>query len=108
MNCGPHYHERLVATVFIPSMPRPLAGDADEIEIGGATVRDIVRNLTAAYPALGDRLLDNGQLRSNISVAIDGEISTLGLLDTVDSDSEVHFIPAISGGRRRTDADSLG
>lgn len=97
-----------MATVFIPSMLRSLAGDAEEIEVSGVTVREIVRNLTATYPALGDRLLEKGQLRSNISVAIDGEISTLGLLDTVDSDSEVHFIPAISGGLRRTDADSLG
>ena len=89
-------------------MLRPLAGNAEEIEVAGTTVREIVRNLTATYPALSDRLLDKGQLRSNISVAIDGEISTLGLLDTVDSDSEVHFIPAISGGLRRTDVDSLG
>ena len=87
-----------MATVFIPSMLRPLADDAEEIEVSGVTVREIVRNLTATYPALGDRLLEKGQLRSNISVAIDGEISTLGLLDSVDSDSEVHFIPAISGG----------
>ena len=79
-------------------MLRPLAGDASEIEVRGATVREIVQNLTAAHPALGDRLLEDGQLRSNISVAIDGEVSTLGLLDTVESDSEVHFIPAISGG----------
>ncbi len=89
-------------------MLQPLAGDYKTIKVSGATVREIVRNLTAAYPALGDRLLDKGQLRSNISVAIDGEISTLGLLDTVESDSEVHFIPALSGGLRRTDADSLG
>ena len=79
-------------------MLRPLAGDASEIEVSGATVHEIIRNLTAAHPALGDRLLEEGQLRSNISVAIDGEISTLGLLDSVESDSEVHFIPAISGG----------
>ena len=37
-------------------------------------------------------------MKPNISVAIDGEVSALGLLDKVGENSEVHFIPAIGGG----------
>jgi len=88
-----------VATVFIPSMLRPLAGDHDALEVGGATVREVVENLIERYPELNGRLLADGQLPGNISVAIDGEVSTLGLLDQLEPDSEVHFVPAISGGR---------
>ncbi len=98
----------LVATVYIPSMLKPMAGNRETVSVSGSTVREIVEKLTARYPNLGSRLVDSGQLRSSISVAIDGEISTLGLLDSLDEDSEVHFIPAISGGRGVTGAVSLG
>ena len=87
-----------MATVFIPSMLRPLAGDQDALEVSGATVREVVENLIERYPDLSGRLLADGQLPGNISVAIDGEVSTLGLLDQLEPDSEVHFVPAISGG----------
>ncbi|MCY4188298.1 MAG: MoaD/ThiS family protein [Bryobacterales bacterium] len=89
-----------MATVFIPSMLQPLAGGQDALEVNGVTVREVVENLAVSYPGLRGRLLADGQLPGNISVAIDGEISTLGLLDQLEPDSEIHFVPAISGGRR--------
>ena len=97
-----------LATVFIPTMLRPLAEDRQTVDVDGGTVAEVVSNLTRLYPKLNSRLLDGHQLRGNISVAIDGEISTLGMLDDVEEDSEVHFIPAISGGRRESDAVALG
>lgn len=89
-------------------MLKPMADNRDTVNVSGATVREIVENLSAKYPGLGSRLVDGGQLRSSISVAIDGEVSTLGLLDSLDEDSEVHFIPAIAGGSGVVDADSMG
>jgi len=69
-----------------------------EIEVEGATVRQIIANLVTQYPGLQDRLLDNGRLRPNISIAIDSEITPLGLMEAVSPSSEVHFITAIRGG----------
>lgn len=80
-------------------MLRPAAGGHDTLDVGGATVREVVENLVERYPGLRGRLLADGQLPGNISVAIDGEVSTLGLLDQLEPGSEVHFVPAISGGR---------
>lgn len=97
-----------MATVFIPSMLRPLADGRETLEVGGSTVGELVRNLAALYPGLAQRLLDGDRLRSNISVAIDGEVSTLGLLDAVGADAEVHFVPAIAGGRGGLGANDLG
>lgn len=97
-----------MATVFIPSMLRPLADGRETVEVSGSTVGELVGNLVAAHPELAGRLLDGDSLRSNISVAIDGEVSTLGLLDAVGTDAEVHFIPAIAGGRGGHDANALG
>jgi hypothetical protein len=43
-------------------------------------------------------LIEEGRLRPNISVAVDGEISPLGVLELVAPSSEVHFVTAIKGG----------
>ena len=50
---------------------------------------------------LGSRLgfLEDGRIKGNISVAIDGEITPLGILEKVGEDSEVHFLPALGGGK---------
>ena len=40
----------------------------------------------------------SGRLRPNISVAVDGEVSPIGLLEAVGPASEVHFVAAIKGG----------
>ena len=37
-------------------------------------------------------------LNCNISVAVDGEVSEIGILERVSPNSEVHFLPAIAGG----------
>ena len=97
-----------VATVFIPTMLRPLADNRQQVEVPGATVGELIRNLSAMHPDLRSRLLDGDQVRGSISVAIDGELSTLGMLESVKEDSEVHFVPAIAGGSEGENAVSLG
>ena len=85
-------------TVFLPTMLRSLAGGAGEIQADGATVGEIIQNLERQFPGLSARLTDGDRLRSNLAVAVDGEVAPLGLLARVESGSEVHFVPAISGG----------
>ncbi|MBK9166218.1 MAG: MoaD/ThiS family protein [Bryobacterales bacterium] len=84
--------------VHIPSLLRELTRGQSVVEVDGATVRQVIASLEQAFPGLGDRLLDGGRLRANISVAIDGEIRPLGLLEEVGPDSEIHFVAAIKGG----------
>jgi len=43
-------------------------------------------------------LVEDGKIKPNISVAVDGEITPLGMIQKVDTNSEIHFLPAISGG----------
>ena len=62
-------------------------------------MRQIVNNLEAQYPGFMERLVEDGRIKGNISVAIDGEITPLGMLEKVGENSEVHFLPAIGGGR---------
>ncbi|MBI3209919.1 MAG: MoaD/ThiS family protein [Candidatus Solibacter usitatus] len=86
--------------VFIPALLRPLTGGASQVEAAGETVRALIDNLEAQYPGLRERLVDQGRLRPNVSVAVDGEVSPIGLLESVGPESEVHFVHAISGGSR--------
>ena len=87
-----------MATVFIPSLMQKLSDGKSRVEIEGASVRQIVNNLDAQYPGFKERLVEDGRIKGNISVAIDGEITPLGMLEKVGEDSEVHFLPAIGGG----------
>ena len=87
-----------MATVFIPSLMQKLSDGKGRVRVEGATVRQIVNNLDAEYPGFKDRLVEDGRIKGNISVAIDGEITPLGMLEKVGADSEVHFLPAIGGG----------
>ncbi len=87
-----------MATVYIPSLMQKLSDGKSKVEIEGSSVRQIVNNLDAAYPGFKERLVEDGRIKGNISVAIDGEITPLGMLEKVGQNSEVHFLPAIGGG----------
>ena len=87
-----------MATVFIPSLMQGLTDGRQTVQIEGSTVRQIVENLEKAHPGMKERLVESGRIRPNISVAVDGEITPLGMLEKVAESSEVHFLPAIGGG----------
>jgi len=84
--------------VFIPTMLQPLAGDTKEVSLEAKNVRQVVEGLEERFPGIRDWLVEDGKIKSNLVVAVDGETSSMGLLTKVDQDSEVHFIPAIGGG----------
>ncbi len=90
-----------MAIVYIPTMLRSLTGDDQQLEIEGTTVRQIVEKLEARYPGVKERLVESNRLKPNISVAVDGDVSPLGMLEKVGESSEVHFLPAIGGGDAR-------
>jgi hypothetical protein len=77
---------------------RPLTGGHSTVEAEGSTVREVIDNLERTWPGIRERLVDEGRMRPNLSVAVDGEITPMGLLEPVTPSSEVHFIAAIKGG----------
>ena len=89
-----------MATVFIPSLLRKLTNGRERVVMPGATVRAIINNLEGEFPGIKERLVDGFKLKPNISVAVDGQVSPMGLLEKVGEESEVHFLPALGGGRR--------
>ena len=87
-----------MVTVYVPTMLLPLTGGVKQASVAAANVRQVINALDELYPGIKERLVEDNQLRPSLSVAIDGEIARMGLLERVGENSEVHFVPAISGG----------
>ena len=87
-------------TIYIPSLMRDLTGGEEIIRIEGADMRQVIDNLESAYPGFRKRLLEEGKqrIKPNIAVMIDGRNAKRILIDKVNEHSEIHFLPAISGG----------
>lgn len=87
-----------MATVFIPPQLRQLTGGAAQVQVEGATVRQLVAGLEEGFPGIAARLTSGDSIAPGLAVSIDGVISTRGLLARVSATSEVHFLPAFGGG----------
>ena len=68
------------------------------VEVEGETVRQVVDALETRYPGFKGRIVENDRIKTEIAVAIVGEVVTAGLRAKVGPDSEVHFLPALAGG----------
>ena len=86
-----------MAVVFIPAILRPLVGQP-RVEVPGATIGEILDRLEALYPGVIDVLVEDGDITPGIAVTSDDQVGQMGLYDMVGADSEVHFLPALSGG----------
>jgi molybdopterin converting factor small subunit len=90
-------------TVKIPTQLRPLTGGADEVPAAGASLSDVIADLEAKHPGLGERILDDGgQLRRFVNVYLDDEDVRFldGLQTKVDDGARISIIPAVAGGAR--------
>lgn len=85
-------------TVFIPALMRDLTHGVSQLEASGKTLREIITHLDGRFPGFAERLLQDGDLRPDLVIAVDGEEVLAGLGERVQERSEVHFIPPISGG----------
>ena len=81
-----------MATVILPAQFARWTGGTERIDIDVRDVRQLIRALDERFPGLGDKL------RDGTAIAIDGEIIHDPLLEPIEPDSEVHFLPPVSGG----------
>lgn len=91
-----------MAKVWIPSLLRGLTGGLAEVQADGVTVRQVIEDLDRRYPGIAARLIeaDHDRLKPNLTLVVDGVNSKQGLRHPVSETSEIHFIPAMSGGNR--------
>lgn len=87
-----------MARVFVPTMLQASTGGVKEVEVAARNVRQVIDGLEALFPGIAARLVEDGEIRPNLAVAVDGEVARMGLLERVGENAEIHFVPAIGGG----------
>jgi molybdopterin synthase sulfur carrier subunit len=90
-----------MARVRIPSSFRKLTGGREVVEVGGATVGELLAGLEQAYPGIKQHLCDDqGKVLRFVNIfANEEDIRFLANLETPLRDTdEVSIIPAIAGG----------
>ena len=78
---------------------RKLTGGRDRVTVSGKNLREAVADLDRQFPGIASQLMENGDIKASIAVSIDGEVGTNGVLDAIRENSEIYFLPQISGGR---------
>jgi len=92
--------ERSMAIVLVPTALRKLTSNLAEVEAAGSTVGEVLKNLAAAHPAVGEQIFENGKIRGFVNVFLgDEDIRFLdGDSTPVKEGDEITLIPAIAGG----------
>ena len=85
-------------TVWIPSQLQPFTDGKETVSVNGSTLREIIDSLEGKYPGLEARLCEDGRIRPTLAAAVDGEITNVGMRQAIKPESEIHFLPALSGG----------
>lgn len=84
--------------VWVPAVHRDLTGGQEVVEAAGDNVRSVLQALEVQFPGLWERLIEGDRLRSGIVVAVNGDVSPLGLRQRLDGASEIHILRAAAGG----------
>ena len=88
-------------SVRIPPTLRTEVGGERQVEAEGETVRELLDDLMARFPALKDQLLEDGGIAPFVNVYLEGEdVRTLEGLETpVREGATLILLPAMAGGR---------
>ena len=90
-----------MSIVWIPTVLRPQVGGQKQLDLGGASVGEVVETLVEQYPSLrGQLLTDEGELNRFVNVYVNGQdVRYLeGLKTPVGDRDEVRLLPAMAGG----------
>ena len=85
-------------TVAIPSLLRNLTHGKESITVPGSTIREVIDNLEVRCPGMKARLCEADRIKPGIAIYVNGLLTRGSLLERVDADAEIHFLPAIGGG----------
>jgi cysteine synthase B len=99
-----------MTAVRIPPTLRTETGGERQVTASGSTVREVIDDLVARYPGLGNQLVENGEVAAFVNVYLEGEdVRTLpqGFDAPVPESATVILLPAMAGGTRATARPSL-
>jgi sulfur-carrier protein len=89
-----------LTTIRIPPPMRAGTNGERQVDAEGATVRELLDNLTAQFPGLREQLFVDGEVAPFVNVFLENEdIRTLDGLDTsVPENATLMLLPAMAGG----------
>lgn len=89
-----------MSTVRIPPVLRENVDGQRTVSASGATVAEVLDDLFGTYPALRDRVTENGELSRFVNVYVnDRDVRYRDGLETpVGPDDTVILLPAMAGG----------
>ena len=87
-----------MAIVFVPAPLRGLCAGADRLEVPAATLGELFRELDRRCPGFLGRVVEDGRVRPELAIAIDGEAGLYALHQPLGPSAEIAIIPAIGGG----------
>ena len=83
--------------LYSTAVARMTAG-VESVDVPGKNVREAIDALDGKFPGIAGHLCDGDSLRGDLTVVIDADVSPRGLLQKLNPESEVHFLPPIGGG----------
>ncbi len=91
-----------MSQVRIPPVLRDAVGGTRQVEAEGGTVSAVLDDLFARYPALRERVTEDGELSHFVNVYVnDRDVRYRdGLATAVGPDDTVILLPAMAGGHR--------
>lgn len=84
--------------VIIPTPLRDLCAGAAHLDVPGATIGEVLREMDARCPGFYARVVEDGRVRPELAIAINGEMESAQLHDTIPASAEIAIVPAIAGG----------
>ncbi|MBN2654128.1 MAG: MoaD/ThiS family protein [Nitrospirae bacterium] len=92
----------MAVTVRIPTPLQKLTNGVEEVESSSGSVMDIINDLDAKFPGIGERLAENGKVRRFVNIYVNEEdIRFLQAeLTFINDGDEISIIPAIAGGSK--------
>ena len=90
-----------MAVVFMSTPLRRYTNGESIVDVPGRTLRQVIDNLEERFPGIREQLVNSEDpelLALGLAAVVGGEPTNMGLLTSLDDQTEVHFLPAMAGG----------
>lgn len=84
--------------VVIPALLESLCSGQRKLEVAAATLGETLRKLDEHCPGIYDRIVEDGRVRPQLAIAVNGEVYQMPLHERLKPDTELTIVPAIGGG----------
>jgi molybdopterin converting factor small subunit len=87
-----------VITVVIPALLQPLCDGRRSTAVEASTLGEALRRLDELCPGIYDHLVEDGRVRPQLAIAVNGEVYQMPLHERLKPGTELTIVPAIGGG----------